>query len=159
MASRHLRDGDSLLPCLWTIREIELPRGKAQLRVNRGFEYAAVEEDVKAPGTVDVHLAKRFDLPGWYSGDSHVHDLHSGIYLITARDMATAAAAENLSITNLLVQMDGTKHQGKPSNMTGRDDPNSTEHHILHDGEEYRSSLGHLSLLARFSHRMARQSA
>ena len=88
-------------------------------------------------------LSCRVGIPG----DTHVHDLHSGIYPITARDMATAAAAENLSITNLLVHMDGTKLQGKPSNMTGRDDPHSSEHHILHYGEEYRSSLGHLSLL------------
>ena len=127
--------------------EIELPRGKVQLRVNRGFEYAVVEEDVNVPGAVDVHLAERFELPGWYSGDTHVHDLHSGIYPITARDVATAAAAENLSVTNFLVHMDGTNLQGKPSNMTGRDDPHSTEHHILHYAEEYRSSLGHLSLL------------
>ncbi len=127
--------------------EIELPLGKAQLRVSRGFEHTTVQQDVQAPGTVNVQLARRFDLPGWYSGDTHVHDLHSGIYPITAGDMATAAAAENLSITNLLVHMDGTKLQGKAANMTGRDDPRSTKRHIVHYAEEYRSSLGHLSLL------------
>ena len=127
--------------------EIELPRGDARLRISRGFEHEVFEQTAQVPGSADVELTKRFDLPGWYSGDTHVHDLHSGIYPITARDIATAAAAENLSITNLLVHMDGTKLQGKPSNVTGSDDPQSTRRHILHYAEEYRSSLGHLSLL------------
>lgn len=127
--------------------EIELPRGEAQVRVSRGSEYAPVENEVSVPGTADINLTQRFDLPGWYSGDTHVHDLHSGIYPITAADMATAAAAENLNVTNLLVHIDGTKYQGEPRNMTGRDDPNSTDDHILRYSEEYRSSLGHISLL------------
>jgi len=127
--------------------EIELPRGGATLRVSRGFDYGPVEQDVNVPGVADVRLGKRFDLGNWYSGDTHVHDLHSGIYPITPRDMATAAAAENLNVTNLLVHVDGTRLQGEPRNMTGDDDQYSTDQHILHYSEEYRSRLGHLSLL------------
>ena len=127
--------------------EVELPRGDARLRISRGFEHEVFEQTVEVPGSVDVALAKRFDLPGWYSGDTHVHELHSGIYPLTAADMAVAAAAEDLNVANMLVHVDGTNVQGRLEDLTGEDHPLSTARHILHYSEEYRSSLGHLALL------------
>ena len=127
--------------------EIELPKGRARIRVNRGFDSEVFAETVDVPGTVEIHLQKRFDLEGWYSGDTHVHDLHSGIYPITPKDLAVAAAAENLHVSNMLVHVDGTRFQGDPANLTGQNHPLSTDRHILHYSQEYRSSLGHLAFL------------
>jgi len=127
--------------------EIQLPQGPARIRVNRGFDSEVVEQTVNVPGALNVRLKKKFELPGWYSGDTHIHDRHTGIYPVTAKDLALAAAAENINVSNMLIHMDGTKFQGDPANLTGRIHPLSTKDHILRYSEEYRSSLAHMALL------------
>jgi TolB protein len=127
--------------------EIDLPAGPASITVSRGFGYAPWEGEVSVPGSVEVDLDERFPLPGWYSGDTHVHDRHSGIYRLLPEDMALGAAAEDLNVTNMLIHVDGTKLQGDMANFTGEDDLSSTPDHILHYSQEYRTTLGHIALL------------
>ena len=127
--------------------DIELPRGSAKIRINRGFEYEVINSEIEVPGNLDVSLNKTFALDGWYSGDTHVHDRHSGIYRILPEDMAVAAAAEDLNVSNMLIHVDGTRVQGDMNNFTGEDDPQSTDEYILHYSQEYRTTLGHIALL------------
>ena len=64
--------------------DLDLPAGQAKIEAIRGWEYRpkAAAVDVKAGGTqnVTITLSRLADLParGWYSGDTHVHDLHQG---------------------------------------------------------------------------------
>ena len=127
--------------------EIDLPAGAARVTVGRGFGYAPWEGQVEVPASIDVELEERFPLPGWYSGDTHVHDRHSGIYRILPEDIALSAAAEDLNVTNMLIHVDGTKVQGDMANFTGEDDLRSTPDYILHYSQEYRTTLGHIAML------------
>jgi hypothetical protein len=50
-------------------------------------------------------------------------------------------------VTNALIHMDGTRLMGRWADLTGGPHPLSTPEYVLQYGEEYRGSLGHVSLL------------
>ncbi len=58
---------------------VELPRGQADVRVERGTEYAPLHITTKVPlhGTVNLSLPLqrwiRLDEQGWYPGNTHIH--------------------------------------------------------------------------------------
>ena len=58
---------------------VDLPRGQADVRVERGTEYAPLHVTAKVPlnGTVNLSLALqrwiRLDEQGWYPGNTHIH--------------------------------------------------------------------------------------
>jgi len=132
--------------------ELELPVGRATIEALRGWEYRpkAVTVDVAAGVTrrVTIALDRLADLParGWYSGDTHVHDLHQGFGL-THEAFFLELTAEDLHVTNALIHMDGTRLMGRWSDLTGKPSPLSTPTHILQYGEEFRGGLGHISML------------
>ena len=72
--------------------------------------------DVPAGGaqTATIRLERLTDLPsrGWYSGDSHVHDLHQGFGL-THEAFFRQLVAEDLNVTHALIHMDGTRLMGR----------------------------------------------
>ncbi len=85
-----------------------LPAGSARLRVSRGFETRALEEEVDVPAGGDreirVALERIVDLRkrGWFAGDSHVHMLHGERTVpVTFDDVGLAARAEDLSYLSL----------------------------------------------------------
>jgi len=133
--------------------ELEVPAGRLALEAMKGFEYrpAASEVDVK-PGvvaTATLPLQRLVDAParGWYSGDTHVHDLHQGEFGLTHQTFFDHLRAEDLHVTNALIHMDGTRIMGRWGDLTGRPHPLSTADYILQYGEEFRGSLGHIALL------------
>jgi len=132
--------------------EVEVPAGKTTVEVVRGWEYhpRSVTIDVAAGSTqtVSVRLQRLADLParGWYSGDTHVHDLHQGFGL-SHEAFFLQLAAEDLHVSNALIHMDGTRLMGRWSDLTGAPHPLSTPTHILQYAQEFRGGLGHIGML------------
>jgi hypothetical protein len=133
--------------------EIDVPAGPLDIEALRGFEYipAQARVDVKPGITTDVTLTMRRlrDAPasGWYSGDTHAHDLHQGRFGLTHQTLFDQSLAEDLHVTNVLIHMDGTRLMGRWPDLTGKQDPLSTPTHILQFAEEFRGSLGHIGML------------
>jgi TolB protein len=132
--------------------EVEVPAGRTTIEAVRGWEYRpkAMTIDV-APGatqTVTLTLERLTNLParGWYSGDTHVHDLHQGFGL-THEAFFLQLAGEDLHVSNALIHMDGTRLMGRWSDLTGAPHPLSTSTHILQYAQEFRGGLGHIGLL------------
>jgi len=99
--------------------------------------------------TVTLTLRRRVDAPatGWYSGDTHAHDLHQGRFGLTHKTLFDQSVAEDLNVTNVLIHMDGTRLMGRWQDLTGEPDRLSTRTHILQFAEEFRGSLGHIGML------------
>jgi TolB protein len=133
--------------------EMEVPSGRLTLEAMKGFEYrpASTEVQVPADGTANVvlRLQRLVDAParGWYSGDTHIHDLHQGRFGLTHQTFFDQLRAEDLHVTNALVHMDGTRLMGRWNDLTGKPHPLSTAEYILQYGEEFRGSLGHIAML------------
>ena len=106
--------------------------------------------DVTAGGmqTATIRLERLVDLParGWYSGDSHVHDLHQGFGL-THEAFFRQLVAEDLNVTHALIHMDGTRLMGRWADLTGKPSPLSTTTHILQYAQEFRGGLGHVGMI------------
>jgi len=132
--------------------ELELPVGQAKIEAVRGWEYSpkSVTIDVKAGTTqsATIALTRLVDLParGWYSGDTHVHDLHQGFGL-SHEAFFLQLTAEDIHVTNALIHMDGSRLMGRWSDLTGKPSPLSTPTHILQYAEEFRGGLGHIGMI------------
>ena len=132
---------------------VEVPAGKTSVEAMHGFEYepARAIVDVPAGGTraTTIRLRRMANLPaaGWYSGDTHIHDLHQGRWGLSHRQFFDELVAEDIHVTNALIHMDGTRIMGRWSDLTGKPSPLSTRDYILQYGEEFRGSLGHIAML------------
>jgi hypothetical protein len=125
--------------------EIDLPVGTVYAEVVRGFEYAPLREALTiAPGQGALRLSLRrwtdARRRGYRSGDVHVHFL----------DPATAAleaAAEDLSVTELLAAQWGRLYTNVEHGI-GAEVPTSTPEHVIRlDSENRHHVMGHLFLL------------
>ena len=129
-----------------------MPAGRRRIEAMRGWEFVpkTVTVDVAAGGTqtATITLDRLVDLParGWYSGDSHVHDLHQGFGL-THEAFFRQLVAEDLNVTHALIHMDGTRLMGRWADLTGKPSPLSTPTHILQYAEEFRGGLGHIGMI------------
>ena len=132
--------------------EVEVPAGQTTVEAIRGWQFVpkALVVDVPAGGvqTAVIRLDRLADLPsrGWYSGDSHVHDLHQG-FGQTHESFFRQLVAEDINVTHALIHMDGTRLMGRWSDLTGKPSPLSTASHILQYAQEYRGSLGHIGMI------------
>ncbi len=132
--------------------QVDVPIGRTIVEAVRGWEYRpkSMTIDVAAGVTrsVGITLDRIADLParGWYSGDTHVHDLHQGFGL-SHEAFFLQLAAEDLHVTNALIHMDGTRLMGRWSDLTGAPHPLSTRTHILQYAQEFRGGLGHIGML------------
>lgn len=132
---------------------LEVPSGKTTLLAVRGPEYEPLEKvvDVPAGGRASavVSLPRFVDMPaaGFYSGDTHVHDLHGGDLRLTPEDLVAQAEAEDVHVVNALIHVDGTKLMGDVSRFVAGAHPASTANVLLRYGQEYRMSFGHRSIL------------
>jgi TolB protein len=132
--------------------EIEMPVGSAKIEALRGWEYrpASATVDVRAGAvdTITLRLERLVDLSarGWYSGDTHEHDLHQGFGL-THEAFFGQLVAEDLHVTNALIHMDGTRLMGRWTDLTGAPHPLSTATHILQYAQEFRGGLGHVGMI------------
>jgi TolB protein len=132
--------------------ELEVPAGRTTIEAVRGWQYqpraVTVEVAAGATQTTTIQLARLIDLParGWYSGDSHVHDLHQG-FGQTHESFFRQLVAEDLNVTHALIHMDGTRLMGRWTDLTGKPHPLSTSTHILQYGQEFRGGLGHIGMV------------
>lgn len=132
--------------------EVEVPVGRTTIEAVRGWEYrpTSVTIDVAAGDTrtTTLTLERLADLParGWYSGDTHLHDLHQGFGL-SHEAFFLQLVAEDLHVSNALIHMDGTRLMGRWSDLTGAPHPLSTPSHILQYGQEFRGGLGHIGMI------------
>jgi TolB protein len=132
---------------------LDVPAGETRLLVARGPEYETVERTIDVPpnGTrsISIVLERFADMPsrGYYSGDTHVHDLHGGDLRLAPEDLVAQADAEDLHVVNALIHVDGTKLMGDVSRFVAGPHPASTSDVLLRYGQEYRMSYGHRSVL------------
>ena len=132
--------------------EVEVPAGRTNIEALRGSEYlpSSVTVDVPPGGmqSAAMTLERLIDLParGWYSGDTHTHDLHQGFGL-SHEAFFLQLLAEDLHVTNALIHMDGTRLMGRWTDLTGEPHPLSTATHILQYGQEFRGGLGHVGMI------------
>jgi hypothetical protein len=133
--------------------EVTVPVGPVTVEALRGFEFlpgsSTVSVTAGATAVVTVQLRRLVDMPslGWYSGDTHAHDLHQGRFGLTHRTLFDQSLAEDLHVSNVLIHMDGTRLMGRWSDLTGEPHPLSTPTHILQFAQEFRGSLGHIGML------------
>jgi TolB protein len=130
---------------------LTVPAGRATVEVTHGLEYrvakqrVAITKDGRA--AVTVRLTRLMALPGWTSGDLHVHMNYGGHYRATPETLVRQARAEGLNLVeNLIVN----KEDRVPdvSYFTGRPDPVSTPDLLLvHDQEFHTSYWGHTGVL------------
>lgn len=131
---------------------IEVPAGRTRIEAVRGWQFApaAASVDVRAGAQQDITLTLRrlVNLPalGWYSGDSHIHDLHQGFGL-SHEAFFRQLVAEDLNVTHALIHMDGTRLMGRWSDLTGEPHRLSTSQHILQYAQEFRGGLGHVGMI------------
>ena len=133
--------------------ELEVPQGRVQVEVMKGFEYQLVTETVTcgANAQLVVHL-KPLEVPQdghsrWASADLHVHMNYGGAYRNTPGHLVTQEMAENLFLVEDLVV---NKEQRIPDIAYFRTtpDPASTPDHWLLHGQEFHTPYwGHLGLL------------
>ncbi|MEX2352045.1 MAG: LpqB family beta-propeller domain-containing protein [Balneolaceae bacterium] len=132
---------------------LTLPAGPFEAVVYRGLEYqpetisGVISSGSETVST--VRLERLVDAPskGWYSGDTHAHDLHGGRFGLNHHDFLVQLVAEDLHLTHALVHQDGSRIMGRWDDVTGRPHPLSTETHILQYSEEFRGSRGHIGML------------
>lgn len=133
--------------------DVEVPAGRTSIEAMKGYEYrpraATVDVPAGATRAVTLRLERLANLPadGWYSGDTHVHDLHQGRFGLTHQTFFDQLLAEDLHVTNALIHMDDSKIMGRWEDLTGKPSPLSTRDYVLQYGEEFRGSLGHIALL------------
>ncbi|MGH7500577.1 MAG: CehA/McbA family metallohydrolase [Longimicrobiales bacterium] len=133
--------------------DVQVPAGVVQVSAMRGFEYrpATSEINVRAGRTAELtlRLERLIDAPamGWYSGETHAHDLHQGRFGLTHESFFAQLLAEDLRVTNALIHMDGTRTMGRRTDLTGTPHPLSTPAHFLQYGQEFRGSYGHIGML------------
>jgi Tol biopolymer transport system component len=133
--------------------DVDVPAGHTVIEAIKGFEYTPQSTTLEVPAggsrNATIKLKRLMDLPamGWYSGDTHVHDLHQGRFGLTHQTFFDELRAEDLHVTNALIHMDGTRIMGRWADLTGKPSPLSTSQYILQYAEEFRGSLGHISLL------------
>jgi TolB protein len=132
--------------------DVEVPAGRTTIEAMRGWEFRPefVTVDVRAGATqtVTLTLERLTNLPArrWYSGDTHVHDLHQGFGL-SHEAFFLQLTAEDLHVSNALIHMDGTRLMGRWSDLTGKPHPLSTPTHILQYAQEFRGGLGHIGMI------------
>ncbi len=133
--------------------EIELPPGRTQLSVSRGFEYVPVDREITLsgdkPATLDIELERleKMSDKGWWDGDNHFHMNYAGVYFNTPQRLMEQAEAEDIHVLNNLIC---NKEQRLPdvAHFSGRPDPVSTSERILFHSQEYHPPFwGHAAYL------------
>jgi hypothetical protein len=133
--------------------EIDLPPGKTQLSVSRGFEYLPVDRDAEvsaaAPARIDIALERIENMAakGWWDGDNHFHMNYAGVYFNTPKRLMEQAESEDIHVLNNLIC---NKEQRIPdvAHFTGRPDPVSTATRVLFHSQEYHPPFwGHAAYL------------
>jgi Tol biopolymer transport system component len=135
---------------------LTVPAGTVTVEVTHGLEYRPVRQKVSVPRDAltltQIRLPRLASLPGWTSGDLHVHMNYGGHYRATPSSLVLQARAEGLNLVeNLIVN----KEDRMPdiAYFTGKPDPVSTpDLLLLHDQEFHTSWWGHSGVLGLTDH-------
>ncbi len=136
--------------------EIEVPAGPVTVDAMRGFEYVPTSQTSSVPAGGSAELTLRLHRlgggtplfeDGWYSSDTHTHDLHEGRFGLTQEMFFRQLEADDVRVTNALIHMDGTKLMGRWDDLTGEPFPLSGNDRLLFYTQEFRGSYGHVALL------------
>ena len=102
-----------------------------------------------AETVVEARLERFTDLGerNWFSGDTHVHDLHAGDLRIRPEDLVAQAEAEAVRVVHALIHVDGSRTMGDPARFVAGRHPASTDGVRLRYGQEYRMPFGHRTFL------------
>jgi TolB protein len=135
------------------ISELNVPTGRVNIEVTKGFEYSIAKLTITSgPDARAIIRLKPLQIPQapntrLASADLHVHMNYGGAYRNTPAHLVANAAAENLFlVANLIVN----KEQRIPDVAYFRNTPDpasTTEHWLLHGQEFHTPAWGHLSLL------------
>jgi TolB protein len=135
---------------------VEVPAGKLNIEVMKGFEYRFERRTVEARAgqteevTVALTPLEKMEKGGgwrWVSSDLHVHMNYGGTYRNTPEHLVQQAEAEGLGIANNLIV---NKEQRIPDiAYAGKQvDPASKEKTLVVHGQEFHTTQwGHLDLL------------
>ncbi|MCC6344837.1 MAG: CehA/McbA family metallohydrolase [Bryobacterales bacterium] len=133
--------------------DVDLPPGRTELSVSRGFEYMPERREVtvQAGQTAELVIAlKRISnmaARGWWDGDNHFHMNYAGVYFNTPRRLMEQAEGEDIHVLNNLIC---NKEQRIPdiAHFTGAPDVVSTATRILFHSQEYHPPFwGHSAFL------------
>lgn len=133
--------------------EVELPPGRAIVRLKRGVEFRPFQREVEIRSGEAAALEARLERfansgeAGWHSGDTHVHDLHAGDLQITPADLVAQAEAEAVEVVHALIHVDGSRTMGDPARFVPGAHPASSGGVRLRYGQEYRMPFGHRTFL------------
>ena len=139
---------------------VDLPRGQADVRVERGTEYAPLHVTVSVPlkGTVNLSLAMqrwiRLDDQGWYPGNTHIH--YREYETRPEERLRFDTEVEDLTVTVISVLQQQELAYATNRFPVGRMDHPTRPHWVLDVGEETRhnailgdssSGYGHVMLV------------
>ena len=139
---------------------VEVPAGRTELTVVKGFEYWPEEVSVEVgPGevaelTVDLRRMTDMAAKGWYSGSTHVHMNYGGNLHNTLENLVMMSAAEDQDVVNEQVANKDNRildHQFFVPG--GGPHPASTPEHLVVVGQEYRPPFyGHVFMFGMRDH-------
>ena len=139
---------------------VEVPAGRTELTVVKGFEYrpeeAAVEVGAGEVAELTVDLRRMTDMAakGWYSGSTHVHMNYGGNLHNTLENLVMMSAAEDQDVVNEQVANKDNRildHQFFVPG--GGPHPASTPEHLVVVGQEYRPPFyGHVFMFGMRDH-------
>ena len=139
---------------------VDLPRGQADVRVERGTEYAPLHVTVSVPlkGTVNLSLPMqrwiRLDDQGWYPGNTHIH--YREYETRPEERLRFDTEVEDLTVTVISVLQQQELAYATNRFPVGRMDHPTRPHWVLDVGEETRhnailgdssSGYGHVMLV------------
>ena len=139
---------------------VEVPAGRTELTVVKGFEYrpqeVAVEVGAGEVAELTVELRRMTDMAakGWYSGSTHVHMNYGGNLHNTLENLVMMSAAEDQDVVNEQVANKDNRildHQFFVRG--GGPHPASTPEHLVVVGQEYRPPFyGHVFMFGMRDH-------
>jgi Tol biopolymer transport system component len=143
--------------------QVELPVGKADFTVVKGFEYwpEKVQAEIKPDevAILNVTLRPMTDMAakGWYSGSTHVHMNYAGNLHNTLENLMMMSAAEDQDIVNSMVANKDNRILDYQFFVPGgKAHPLSRPDRLLVVGEEYRPPFyGHVFLFGMRDHLMS----
>ena len=139
---------------------VDLPRGQADVRVERGTEYAPLHVTVSVPlkGTVNLSLPLqrwiRLDSQGWYPGNTHIH--YREFESRPEERLRLDSEVEDLTVTVISVLQQQELAYATNRYPVGRMEHPTRPHWVLDVGEETRhnkilgdssSGYGHVMLV------------
>jgi len=157
--ARVMGTGEPMFHTTGTFR-MELPVGRTELTVVKGFEYKprSVQVEIKANDvsmvTVDLEPMTDMAAKGWYSGSTHVHMNYAGNLHNTLENLMMMSDAEDQDIVNEQVANKDNRILDYQFFVPGGGPhPVSTRDRLLVVGQEYRPPFyGHVFMFGMDDH-------